>query len=383
MPWKEETVVSQRATFVRLAMQEGANISELCRRFGVSRKTAYKWLRRYQDGGSQALRDRRRRPHTSPGRTSPAIEAKVLAVRLAHPTWGGRKIQAWLRAQGEPTPESPNTITAVLHRYNQIDPKESKKHRPFQRFEKEHPNQLWQMDFKGYFALARGQYCHPLTILDDHSRFLLGLRACSNERARTVQAQLTAVFRCYGLPERMLMDNGPPWGDGAASPYTILSAWLIRLGIRIGHSGLHHPQTLGKDERLHRTLKEELLTRQSLADLAACQNAFDSWRDMYNLERPHEALAMQPPISRYRPSSRPFPEQLPPIVYDSQDIVRKVDASGKIYFRNRRFRVGKAFGRYPVAIRPSDTDGLFHVFFCQQKVAEISFLEDNEPKNQL
>jgi transposase InsO family protein len=272
---------------------------------------------------------------------------------------------------------SPSTITHILRRNQQIDPKEAAKHRPFQRFEREQPNQLWQMDFKGYFALEAGGYCHPLTVLDDHSRFLLALRACPNETHLTVREQLREIFRCYGLPECMLMDNGSPWGDDADSPYTILTAWLMRLNVQVSHGRPYHPQTQGKDERLHRTLQEELLCQVTLANLTDCQWYFDQWRQAYNYERPHEALDLQPPSSRYQLSPHPFPEVLPPILYDTSDIIRKVDASGKISFHNRSFRVGKAFRYNPVALRPTQTDGVYDVFYCSQKVAQISLREDN------
>lgn len=381
MPWKESSTMSLRVEFVELALQEGANISELCRLYGISRKTGYKWLGRFREGGLEALGDRSRQPHSSPGRTPVPVEANVLEVRKAHPTWGGRKIQAYLQAQGEVVPRSPNTITAILRRHDRIAPEESRKHRPFRRFELAEPNQLWQMDFKGYFALSEVGYCHPLTVLDDHSRFLVGLRACPNQTYDTVRSHLTDIFRRYGLPERMLMDNGSPWGDDADTPHTILTAWLIRLGIKISHSRPYHPQTLGKDERLHRTLSEDLIRRRPLENLVSCQEAFDAWREMYNCERPHEALEMKPPVSRYRPSLRPFPEPLPPILYDPDDVLRKVDSSGKISFRNRTFRVGKAFRRQPVAIRPSGTEGILAVFFCDQEVVQINLREDNASEN--
>jgi len=369
--------MSLRAEFISKAGLAGANISQLCRHYGISRKTGYKWLKRYQEGGESGLVDRSRRPHHSPRRSPMDVEVRVVKVRQEHPAWGGRKIKAYLERQGHTPSPSPSTITEILRRNNQIDEEEAQKHRPFQRFEMEKPNQLWQMDFKGYFALEEGGYCHPLTVLDDHSRFLLGLKACPNETYQTVQEQLSDIFRCYGLPERMLMDNGSPWGDDAHTPNTILTAWLIRLGVQISHGRPYHPQTQGKDERLHRTLQEELLSRHPFTHMALCQFHFDRWRDVYNFERPHEALQMQSPINRYLPSRRPFPEVLPPILYDPTDIVRKVDESGKISFRNKCFRVGRAFRYNPVALRPTLSDGIFDVFFCHQKVAQISLRVDN------
>jgi transposase InsO family protein len=373
MPWKEVTTMSLRLEFVRFALHEDANMSDLCQRFGISRKTGYKWLDRYQQHGAEALMDKSRRPQISPNRTPAEIEELVLQVRDRHPVWGGRKINSLLLRRGHTDIPHPSTITGILHRNGRMDTAESAKHKAFKRFEKEHPNQLWQMDFKGHFAMAQGGRCHPLTVLDDCSRFLLGLRACANETHETVVEQLTSIFRLYGMPDRMLMDNGAPWGSDGNNPYTRLTVWLIRLGINISHGRPYHPQTQGKDERLHRTLNAELISRIRFLDLCHCQPEFDDWRDTYNHVRPHQALDMCVPGERYQPSSRPFPETLSTIFYDTGDIVRKVDVCGRISFRSRKFRVGKAFHQQPVALRPTDKDGVFQVFFCHKPVARISF----------
>jgi transposase InsO family protein len=233
MPWKEVLIVSQRQEFVVLARADGANVRELCRRAGISPKTAYKWLERYAAGGVAGLADQSRRPHTMPEQTPAAVEALVLSVRQQHPAWGGRKIRARLQALGHTAVPSASTITAILHRHGLIAPEESARHQPHQRFEQPAPNELWQMDFKGHFGLEDGSRCHPLTVLDDHSRFALGLRACGNEQGATVQGHLRELFRSYGLPRRMLMDNGAPWGCDWEHPYTPLTVWLLRLGVGV------------------------------------------------------------------------------------------------------------------------------------------------------
>jgi len=373
MPWEEVTTMSLRLEFVRLALHEDANMSELCQRFGISRKTGYKWLDRYQQHGKEALMDQSRRPQISPNRTPAYIEELVLQIRDKYPVWGGRKINSLLLRKGHTDIPHPSTITGILHRNGRMDTAESVKHKAFQRFEREHPNELWQMDFKGHFAMTQGGRCHPLTVLDDCSRFLLGLRACANETYETVVEQLTPIFRRYGIPDRMLMDNGSPWGGDKDNPYTRLTVWLIRLGINVSHGRPYHPQTQGKDERLHRTLNAELISRRPFSDLWHCQPTFDDWRDTYNHVRPHQALDMCVPGERYQPSSRSFPETLPAILYDTGDIVRKVDVCGRISFRSRKFRVGKAFHQQPVALRSTDTDGVFQVFFSHKSVAQISF----------
>jgi transposase InsO family protein len=370
MPWKESSAMSQRAEFVEEALKGNANIRGLCREYGITPRTGYKWIQRYKEQGERGLYDHSRRPKESPRKSSPILEEAVLRVREAHPTWGGRKIR-WklMQEKLQPLP-SASTITAILHRHERIQPEESKKHRPLQRFEMEQPNQLWQMDFKGHFEMTNGGTCHPLTVLDDHSRFLVGLKACHAERSKTVKFRLESIFEEYGLPERMLMDNGSVW----QGYHTGLTFWLVRLGIQVVHGRPYHPQTQGKEERLHRTLKAELLQQQLCSDLKDCQEKFDVWRTLYNYERPHQALGMQPPATRYQASLHLFTGYFPLIEYEPGDILRKTDIYGRIQFQARRFPVGKAFRMSEVALRPTQVDGIFNVFFCKQKIAQISLL---------
>jgi transposase InsO family protein len=378
MPWKAVSAMSLKQEFVLLAGQEGANIRQLCRRFDVSPKTAYKWLQRYNQLGSAGLADRSRRPTNSPTRTSPEVEALVLQEREKHPAWGGRKLHAVL---GGKFPNlvipHPNTITDILRRHDRLQgpltpPNTSHK---WHRFEHHSPNDLWQMDFKGYFPTTTQGYCYPLTLLDDHSRFSLALKACPNEQRITVQAHLIDTFRMYGLPARITMDNGSPWGDGA-SRYTALTVWLLRLGIGVSHSRPYHPQTQGKDERFHRTMKAELLYNRVFTDLEQCQRRFDEWRDEYNLHRPHQALQMQVPVSRYKPSGVEYPEQLPRIEYpevgtEGVVAVRRVQGRGELYYRGKEWDVSKAFRGYDVALKQTETEGVLDVYFCHLKVSSI------------
>ena len=197
------------------------------------------------------------------------------------------------------------------------------------------------------------------------------LRACRNETGQTVQAILKEIFRRYGLPERMLMDNGSPWGNDLDHPYTPLTVWLLRLGIRVCHGRPYHPQTQGKEERFHRTLQVEVLQSRSDWDHPSLQTRFDQWRQVYNHQRPHQALGMGVPASRYQISTRSFPEVLPSIDYGSDAIVRKVQDHGRISFHCRVFRLSKAFRGYPVALRPTLTDGVWEVYFCAHRIAQI------------
>jgi transposase InsO family protein len=368
MPWKVTDAMSERSELVKLMQQEGANVSELCRRYGVSRKAAYKWLERAQAG--ESLADRSRRPKGSPRRTPAKLEAQVVELRRAHPAWGGRKLRKYLQAHGTPEVPAVSTFTGILHRHDLIGEKESEKHVPVHRFEHPEPNDLWQMDFKGHFSMDRGR-CHPLTVLDDHARFNISLKACGDEQTRTVREHLTEAFRRYGMPKRMLMDNGSPWGDDGTHPFTPLTVWLLHLGIAISHGRPYHPQTQGKDERFHRTLKAEVLAGRSFRDLAHCQHRFDAWRELYNEHRPHEALSMEVPASRYRISPRTFPEQLPEIVYAPDVTVRKVQDHGRVYFERQTYRLPKAFKGYPLGIRRTVQESLVDILFGRHHILSL------------
>jgi transposase InsO family protein len=368
MPWREATAVSERTEFIAFVGQEALTMSALCRRFGVSRKTGYKWLRRAREAGLAGLTDRPRRPLRSPQRTDRDVETFICALREEHPAWGGRKLHHLLRNDGFSTPPAPSTITGILRRNGLLTP-ERPPPRDWQRFEEASPNGLWQMDFKGPFATAAGR-CHALTVLDDHSRFNLCLAACANQQGQTVQAQLTSVMQRYGLPDRMLMDNGPPWGSDAIHQHTWFTAWLIRLGVTVSHGRPFHPQTQGKEERFHRTLALEVLRSRAWQSLADVQCAFDAWRAVYNLRRPHESLGQATPASRYRPSRRPFPAALPPIEYAPGDEVRKVQHMGLIHFRGRELRISRAFIGQPVALR-AVADGRWDVYYCHQRIGQV------------
>lgn len=371
MPWKEVSTMSLRLEFVELASKGQRNIAPLCSRFGISRKTGYKWLARHKAGGSDGVADRSRRPKHSPRQTAAETEQAIVSLRKRHPAWGARKLQARLKVLEQAPLPAVSTTHAILVRAGLVSAAESSKHQAWQRFEHAEPNDLWQMDFKGHFGLTRGQRCHPLTVLDDHSRFSLVLAACADERSDTVRPRLIAAFRRYGLPQRILMDNGGSWRGGGEDPYSEFTVWLMRIGLRVTHGRPGHPQTQGKEERFHRTLKAEVLT-QPLRTLAECQRCFDAWRDVYNLERPHQALKMAVPMSRYRESRRPYPERLPPIEYGPDDEVRKVSIEGDISFRGHPIKIGKAFRGLPVALRLTPCDGQLGVYFSYSELGRLN-----------
>jgi transposase InsO family protein len=366
MPWQERSVMSERQEFVAFARQEGANMSALCTAYGISRKTGYKWLGRAE--AAQPLEDRSRRPHASPGRTLAAMEEQILALREDHPSWGGRKLHHRLVATGVADVPAPSTITAILRRHGVLaaDPPR----RDFLRFEHPAPNDVWQMDFMGHRALMTGRV-HPWALLDDHSRFALGLTACANQQQITVKVQLTATFRRYGLPGAILMDNGSPWGTAGMGGLTSLEAWLLRLGVEPWHGRAYHPQTQGKVERFQGTVAAEVFAQRSLRDLAAAQTAFDAFRTGYNLERPHEALADAVPASRYAPSPRPFPDIVPPVAYGPDDVVRTVTGHGSISWQGQRHFVSRGLVGEPVALRPTPEPTVWEIVYIQRRVATI------------
>lgn len=391
MAWTEVTKMESKHEFVLMADQPNANISRLCRRFGISRPTGYKWLARYRAEGLEGLTERSRRPHSSPNKTPDHIEQLVLQARRRDPGWGGRKLHHHLRRQAKADelgvrPEqipAPSTITDILDRHGILAASKTPgRQGPWERFERKAPNQLWQMDFKGEFRLNSGDWCYPLTIIDDHSRFAIATQACPNQRRQTVKGHLQGVFGRYGLPEAILCDNGAPWGspqrfaDGRPH-YTQLAAWLLRLDIQVSYSRPGHPQSKGKNERFNGTLDGELLRFKRFADYAQVQDQMSNWRSRYNTVRPHEALDMASPASRYRPSPVALPEQLPPVNYSPDDVTRKVSGKGTISFRGQSFRVGKAFTGHRVAVRENSNPEEFKVYFCNQHIRTINLTQNH------
>jgi len=370
MPFEVSTIMDRRHEFVRFARHEGANIRALCRQFGIAPNTAYKWLERYASSGDAGLADQSRRPHTSPARTTPDTEAIVLALRDQHPTWGGRKLQRRMQTLGYAAVPAPSTITAILRRHDRLQGPRVDQPRTYGRFERPTPNDLWQLDFMGHRAMGTGRI-HPLSVLDDHSRFGIGLFACAHERSELVQAHLITCFQAYGLPTAILADNGPTWGSSHPGAITWLEAWWIRLGIRVLHGRYRHPQTQGKVERWHQTIDRDLFQFQVVRDLTAAQAAFNAFRHVYNTDRPHEALALDVPSDHYHPSPRSYPETLPEIVYSDDHTVHLVKRAGWIWFGGRMIFISEALRGLPVGVRPTLIDGVFVVRFCDQAIKRI------------
>jgi transposase InsO family protein len=368
MSWKAVSVMEQRRELVRLAMMEGANRRELFRRFGVSAETGYKWIGRA--GADSDFADRSRKPLRNPLRCSNTVEQMVLRVRDQHPAWGARKIGNVLERQGFEVPAT-STVHAILVRHERIFPKRGGEPAHL-RFERPEPNELWQMDFKGASTLGNGERLHPLTVIDDHSRYALCIGACGDETGTTVKAQLEQVFRHYGLPQAFFVDNGNPWGDSQGGEWTKFRIWLLKLGVHLIHARPFHPQSRGKNERFHRSMDDEVFAMRALANLSEAQYVFTDWRGTYNHERPHEGIAMQRPAERYWPSPRPLPEKLPHVEYGQGETVRKVTLNTRsIWFRGKEWNVPKAFAGESLALRPHNTDGEYGIYFGAHLIKTI------------
>jgi transposase InsO family protein len=374
MPWDDSiSLHDQRRAFLSLVAEGSCSFRCACGRFAISRKTGYKWLRRAEAPRPQPPLDRSRRPTHSPGRISDTLEQRILHLRDSY-HWGARKIRALL-CHGGLVLSTP-TVHQVLRRHGRVVPAGPRcgPHR----FERPLPNDLWQMDFKGPL-LVEGRPRYLLSIEDDHSRYALACRLCPDQTMASVWPVLWGAFGHAGLPRQILTDNGFAPRGPSKGGLSWLEGRLARLGIESLHGRPYHPQTQGKDERFHRTLKAEVIQGRAFADLADCQRRFDPWREVYNHRRPHEALALAVPASRYRPSGRPFPEAPPAWEYGPADEVRKVSADGSISFRGRPIGVGKAFRGERVAVRPTAEDGGFDVYFGTHRVARAGFRAENHP----
>jgi transposase InsO family protein len=352
MPWRETDAMRERIEFVVLALQGGVSVSELCRRFGVSRKTGYKWLERYREAGSlRGLGERSRRPHHSPGQASEELEARVVALRLQY-GWGGRKL-AWCLAQ-EGIRLGAATIDRIIQRRGLVGPGERGR-AATTRFARARPNELWQMDFKGEYRLRGPGACFPLTILDDHSRYLVGLYPLAGTQATPVHRCLMACFDRYGLPDAMLLDHGVPWwsvtnGHGL----TWLSVFLLNQDIRLIYGAFAHPQTRGKVERVHRTLDLRLRRWGLPPDWCGFHQALQAFRHEYNELRPHESLAMSPPAQHYRPSSRAYRPHPPQWPYPDSGRIVRLNTQGFLTHRHHRYFVCEALAGQLVSCQEFD-----------------------------
>lgn len=375
MPWRQTDPVLERTRFVLEHERSGLSISELCRRYGISRPTGYQWIRRYRAEGMDGLLDRSRRPLESPRKTPPEVVEKLIALRAKKPTWGPKKLLARLsRLHPELTLPAPSTVSAILKRRGLVEPRR-RRQRPAERVlvsplgELEGPNQVWTTDFKGEFRLGSGQLCYPLTIADGWSRFLVACQGLTTTRYQLARPVFTRVFEEYGLPERIRSDNGAPFGTHALCGLSRLSVWWLKLGIGVERGRPAKPQDNGRHERMHRTLKDET-TRPVEALMSSQQLRFDAFRREYNEERPHEALGGSCPADLYRASARPFSSETPGLDYPSHYERRQVRLDGTIKWRGGRVFLSEVLVGEPVALEEIEDD-VWAVYFTQLRLGTL------------
>lgn len=366
MPWARTDVGEQRVNFVIRSVSGHETMAGLCREFGISRPTGYRWRRKYGQAGSVvAVTESSRRPRRSPQRTEPEKEERVVALRQQH-GWGAKKLEVLLREQGVPL--TVTTINRILRRRGLLV--EEARHAPaLERFERAAPNELWQMDGKGHYRVSDGT-CYPLSILDDHSRYVVGLYGLPRFTADQVYRCLVRTFQCYGVPDAMLLDHGPQWwamtnGYGL----TWLSVRLVEQGIRLHYGRVRHPQTQGKVERFHRTLEEAVRHRGIPRRLAEWPGWLEEFRQVYNEQRPHEALGMKRPVERYRPSRRSYRADPPEWEYPSGSIVRRLNQAGCLSWGSERWFVCEALAGRRVQVE--EVAGLLLVSYRHMYVREI------------
>lgn len=365
MPWNEVLLMDQKTRFLADVRAGLDSISALCRRYGISRKTGYKWIHRYEKKGPAGLSERSSRPHRTYEVTAPHVVTAILETRRRHPTWGAKKILAYLERKHPSWPlPAKSTAHDLLKRHGLIPtPKRRRRPghpgRPLTGFSE--PNRIWTADFKGQFRMGNGRYCYPLTIQDGYSRFILACRGLNGTLFKPSRLVFMRLFRRYGLPDRIRTDNGVPFASLALGRLSRLSVWWIRLGITPELIEPGQPQQNGRHERMHRTLKAHT-ARPPAANLRAQQIRFDLFCSEFNRERPHEALRMKVPAELYRPSNRPYPKRLNPIVYPGHYEVRKVSSNGGVRWNSKWVWVSQILGGLPIGLEEVD-HGAWDVYF--------------------
>ena len=374
MPWSQTSPMDQRTQFIADYLREVLSVTELCDLYGISRKTAYKWIERYLRQGPAGLEERSRRPQRSPNRTPDEVTQALLEARRRHPSWGGKKLLTLVHKR-HPRWDLPHrsTVCDILGRHGMVPKKRQRRHighpgKPTSLILA--PNDLWSADFKGQFKTGNGRYCYPLTVADSYSRYLLGCQGLNSTSVEEAKPVFTRLFREYGLPKRIRTDNGVPFATSTLARLSRLSAWWVRLGVLPEFIEPGKPQQNGRHERMHRTLKDET-TRPAAGSLPAQQRKFNVFIDEFNNERPHEALDQQTPAACYRPSPREMPEKIPPFVYPDRFEVRYVSGNGGIRWNRDWVNVSTVcIGEY-VGLEEID-NGVWNVYFGPLKLGRLN-----------
>lgn len=379
MPWKKRGVMEERLRFVDEWNSGDCNMAELCRYYGVTRQTGYKWIERYELGGAKGLEDLSRAPKHQPNAVSEKVEEQVIAVRREHPFWGARKILGWLqRHRGNEQWPVLSTIGSILQRNGLTAPRTRRRSARRSSEPLAHadgPNRVWCADYKGWFRTRDGERIDPLTITDAYSRYLLRCQTVKAADAVHSKPIFEAAFREYGLPEKMRTDNGAPFASNGDSGLTSLSVWWIKLGIRSERITPGKPSQNGRHERMHRTLKQETAAPPA-GNRRQQQKSFDAFRREYNEERPHEALGQVPPASVYKASPRCFPERLPELEYAGEWECRRVSDAGQFRWKSAYVFVSHALKDEVIGLEPI-LDGTWRVWFS---FYELGVLDEEKCK---
>lgn len=365
MPWESKTVEDIRKEFVEAA-QGCENFSSLCREFGITRKTGYKWVERARCG--EALVDRSRRPFTTANKTAAEVEQLIVAKRTKHPGWGAKKLKQVLENDGYEVPCT-KTVNNILKRNGCISKEDSLKHKPYIRFEKERCNEMWQTDFKGEFKMKDGNYCYPLNIFDDHSRFVIKI-APSLSTANVVLPTFRAAFEEFGVPDSILSDNGAQFA-GFRQGYTQFEKWLMNHDVLPIHGRIKHPQTQGKIERFHRSMNSEVLKHYTPENIEDAERILQGWRDTYNTVRPHEALGMRRPSDVYIRSNKEYSDIVSAYEYGGEYHVIKVNSWGYVRFDKWQIYLSETMiGEY-IEFRPNPHGDSFVACYRNFAIAEF------------
>ena len=375
MPWKDTSVVNQRTEFVLKALQGKVSFLELCREYGISRKTGYKWKKRFVEDGLDGLADHSRRPSQSPSQVDEDTVCKIVRLKTAHPDWGPRKIRTVFgRTYSDVDLPSDSSFKRILDKAGLVKHRkrrpQSESGRIANRVQAESPNDVWTVDFKGWWRTADRSRFEPLTIRDAYSRYILCARALANARSDTVRLEFERVFGSYGLPKVIRSDNGTPFAATRAPlGLSRLSAWWIALGIDLDRIPPARPDQNGAHERMHRDISMELECNAA-DDVTTQQAALDTWRNEYNHERPHEAIEMKCPAEMYSKSSRRFDQQDIELTYPMDFLKRRVSKRGTISIDKTSVSISEALAGWDVGLQPSKPSN-FDLWFCQLRLGHV------------
>jgi len=359
MPWNETCTMNERLAFIDAWKSRDFTLSALCRRFGISRKTGYKWISRVLEEGRSGLADRSRAAHHRPNQTPEDVVRALIKVKHKHPSCGPAMLIKRLRKR-EPRRHwpAPSTAGEILKRHGLVKPRKKRKHVPPHSEPLGHASEthtVWSADFKGQFQLGNGRWCYPLTMTDNYSRFLIDCKGLYSIALDPVKHRYEKAFRRWGLPHAIRTDNGYPFAGCSIGGLTPLSVWLLKLGVMPERIAPGHPEQNGRHERMHRTLKAAAINPPK-ANLSAQQRAFNRFYQDFNYERPHQALDDQRPGDWIVPLDRHFPDAVPEVVYPDAYTMRRVHTDGSIKWRGENIYLGSVLIRESVGLEPIDND---------------------------